>query len=70
MQLIIDRFEGEFAVCEDANKNIVNIKREVIPKEAKEGDVLVQEKDTYVIDYNNVKARKKYIEELTNDLWE
>ena len=32
MQLIIDRFEGEFAVCEDANKNIVNIKREVIPK--------------------------------------
>ena len=70
MLLVIDRFEGVFAVCEDENKNIVNIKREIVPKEAKEGDILVQEKDKYVIDYNSVKARKKYIKELTNDLWE
>ena len=44
MLLVIDRFEGDFAVCEDANKNIVNIKREIVPKEAKEGDILVQER--------------------------
>lgn len=70
MQLIIDRFEGNFAVCEDENKNIVNIKKEVIPKDAKEGDILVLKENKYIVDYIKTENRKKYIESLTKDLWE
>lgn len=70
MQLVIDRFEGNFVVCEDENKNIVNIKKEDIPKEVKEGDILVEKNGKYVIDYVKIKDRKKYIEDLTKDLWE
>lgn len=70
MKLIIDRFEGKFAVCEDENKKLINIKKEDIPKEAKEGDVLVLVEHRYVIDYTNTENRKKYIEVLTKDLWE
>ena len=70
MQLIIERFEGNFAVCEDENKNIINIKKADIPKEAKEGDILVMFNDKYVIDYAKTENRKKYIGVLTKDLWE
>lgn len=70
MKLIIDRFEGKFAVCEDENKKLINIKKEDIPKEAKEGDILVLVEHRYVIDYTNTENRKKYIEVLTKDLWE
>ena len=70
MQLIIERFEGNFAVCEDENKNIINIKKEEIPEDAKEGDILVLEKNKYIVDYTETQNRKKYIQELTKDLWE
>ena len=70
MQLIIDRFEGDFAVCEDANKNIINIKKKNLPKEAKEGSIVLIKEDKYFIDYDKTKNRQKYIENLTNNLWE
>ena len=34
MRLVIDRFEGAYAVCEDENKNIVNILKARLPKDA------------------------------------
>ena len=40
MSYIIDRFEGSFAVCEDENGSMVNIKLTDIKGRPKEGDVI------------------------------
>jgi len=50
MQLIIDRFEGQMAVCEKPDRTMINIALGKLPKEAKEGDVLIIEGDTIAID--------------------
>lgn len=39
-ELIIDRFEGDFALCEDDNLNMVIINRLLIPSHAREGAVI------------------------------
>ncbi|HBM75246.1 MAG TPA: DUF3006 domain-containing protein [Clostridiaceae bacterium] len=69
MKVIIDRFEGKFAVCEKENREMVNIERCKIPVKAREGDVLDIVKDKITIDVEETKKRKKEIEELTKDLW-
>ena len=40
MKLIIDRFEGEYAVCEKKNRRMINIHKIKLPSEAREGDVV------------------------------
>ena len=40
MKIIIDRFEGGFALVELEDKRIINMPQELIPKNAQEGDVL------------------------------
>lgn len=70
MELIIDRFEEEYAVCEDKNKKILNINKSKIPKQAKEGDIIIYRDGRYILDKGKTLNRKKYIEELTKDLWE
>lgn len=63
MKLIIDRFEGNFAVVELEDGSTVDIPKKVIPKGAKEGDVLVIKIDT--AETNRGKERiKKMMEDL------
>ncbi len=38
--LIIDRFEGDWAIIEDGNKTF-NLPRKLLPKGAREGDVIL-----------------------------
>ncbi len=45
-ELVLDRFEGDFAVCEDLNLNMVNIHKELIPIDAPEGAVLLVDCNT------------------------
>ncbi|MBE6067445.1 MAG: DUF3006 domain-containing protein [Clostridium lundense] len=66
MKVIIDRFEGDFAVCEKENKTMIDIPKEILPEEAKEGDVL---NINICIDTEETENRKKVIEELTKDIW-
>ena len=40
MQLIIDRFEGDFAVCEYEKGKTLDLPTALLPADAKEGDVL------------------------------
>jgi len=61
--LIIDRFEGEFAVVE-TDTGFVNIPRSDIPAAAKEGDVL-----ELVIDGTNTDARREYIDDMMDQLF-
>ena len=66
MKVIIDRFEGDFAVCEKEDKTMVNIDMRILPEKVKEGDVLNIE---IKVDEEETEKRKKVIEELTRDLW-
>lgn len=62
---IIDRFEGDWAVIEYGDKTF-NFPKELLPKEAKEGDVL---KFDVKIDEEETEKRKKIINELIDDLF-
>ena len=70
MKIIIDRFEGNYAVCEKEDTTMINIERNKIPIEAKEGSVLSVTEDGVTIDEEETKSRKKNIKELTKDLWQ
>lgn len=70
MKIIIDRFEGNYAVCEKEDRTMINIEKNKIPIEAKEGSVLSITEDGITIDEEDTKSRRKDIEELTKDLWQ
>ena len=64
MKVIIDRFEGNYAVVEIDVGKFVNIPKILLPN-AKEGDVIKMEKDK-----KETKNRKKNIQKLMNDVFE
>ncbi|CDF12343.1 putative uncharacterized protein [Mycoplasma sp. CAG:776] len=64
MKVIIDRFEGEYAVVELEVGKFVNMPKELVP-DAHEGDVI-----NIFIDEKETKRRKEHISELMNDLFE
>ena len=67
--LIIDRFEGEYAVIEDG-KTTFNVLKKNLPNNAKVGDVVVSiEENKFVIDEKITSERKKNIERIALDLW-
>ena len=63
MKVIIDCFEGDFAVVETEDKTMVNIPKVLVP-DAKEGDVISIEIDTEATD-----ERKKKIGKMMDQLW-
>ncbi len=69
MKVTIDRFEGEYAVCEKPDRTMFNIPKTKLPVGAKEGDILVIDGDSITIDFGGTAARKKNIQKLMNDLW-
>lgn len=69
MKVVIDRFEGIYAVCEKDDRTMMDIKRINLPQGAKEGDVLIIVNNEISIDAAETEKRKKEIEELTTDLW-
>ena len=69
MEVTIDRFEGNFAVCEKADRTMIDIPKEKIPPKAKEGDILIIEGDSIKIDAGGTARRKKSIDNMMNDLW-
>lgn len=71
MKLIVDRFEGDFAVCEkQKDGKMINILKDKLPKNIKEGDYLRITDQEVIIDYDKRKAREEKIKNLMDDLWE
>jgi hypothetical protein len=70
MRVIIDRFEGKFAVCETEDKAMINIEISRLPLGCKEGDVLGLENGKIIIDNISTSERQKHIEKITKGLWE
>jgi len=65
MRVIIDRFEGDYAVVELEDRSTVNLPRSLVPPGAKEGDVLLIE-----IDRSATEERRKRIQRLMEELWQ
>lgn len=70
MEVIVDRFEGDYAVCEKPNREMMDIHKEKLPKGVREGDVLTISGDKITINPEKRKAREERIQKLMNDLWE
>ncbi len=64
MKVVIDRFEGSYAVVEINKGKFVNLPKELVP-DAKEGDVIV-----ITIDQDETEMRKEHVKELMNQLFE
>ncbi|WP_278294239.1 DUF3006 domain-containing protein [Caloranaerobacter azorensis] len=66
----MDRFEGDYAVIELENLEVINILKDNLPQNAKEGDVVVIKDNKYYIDIEETRRRNKQIEEFFKDLFE
>jgi hypothetical protein len=67
--LVVDRFEGGFAVCEQEGGSMVDVERKLLPDDTTEGDVVRVESGVYVIDSAATTERRNRIASLVRDLW-
>ena len=62
--LVIDRFEGKYAICEDAEQKYFAIETAELPPEAKEGSVLlISDEGTLSLDAAETERRRKEMAE-------
>lgn len=64
MRVIIDRFEGDFAIVETEDKVLINMPVQLIPSEAKEGAVIMIEHDQL-----ETQKRRAEIKALMDSVW-
>ncbi len=69
MSLCIDRFEGEYAICEDENRRTFRIPRTLLSPQSREGDVLLQTKEGYQVDREQTKCRREQAAKLQRRLF-
>ena len=69
MKIIIDRFEGDYAVCEKENSEMLDIEKHKLPLGAKEGDVIIISEGSIKIDEIETRNRKEKIQNLMDSLW-
>ena len=72
--VIVDRFEGEYAVCELSDKEKgttrILIEKTKLPCDVKEGDILAVEGNSYVVLKEETKKRRNKIIGLSDSLFE
>lgn len=70
MKVVIDRFEGKFAVCEKEDRKMINILKDKVPSGAGEGTVLnLYDNGKIEIDIEETEKQAKKIEKLMKDLF-
>lgn len=69
-EYIVDRFEGDYAILEMENSNLINVNKNDIIGEVKEGDILIKKDNIYYIDKEKTEFRKKKINDMMKGLWE
>ncbi|HRY12737.1 MAG TPA: DUF3006 domain-containing protein [Syntrophomonadaceae bacterium] len=66
---IIDRFEGRWAIVE-IDGEMKSIRRQLIPPEAREGDVLVLVRRRWQVDREATAKLRQEVERLADEVWE
>jgi hypothetical protein len=64
-RVVIDRFEGDFAVVELPNRNMIDVPKALLPDEAVEGDII-----EIRIDRDEAKNQEVQIKGLMDEVWE
>lgn len=59
--MILDRFEGEYAICELSTNVFTQIKKSLVAEEAREGDVLKPCGERYAVDVEETAKRRARI---------
>lgn len=59
MYVSIDRFEGDFAICECEDFKIIKILKNKLPSNAHEGDILNMDGDNCFVDVDLTLNKKK-----------
>lgn len=67
--LIVDRIEEHCIVCEDSKGELINIYKNQVEGNPKEGEVLIKGHNKYHIDIEATKRRKAEIDELMKGMW-
>lgn len=70
MKVIVDRFEGEYALCEKEDRTMMDVPKKDLPVGVKEGDVLVIGDGSIIIDSSETERRKENINKMMDKLWE
>ena len=69
-KLIIDRFEGTYAICEDQEKKMFAISLNALPQGAKPGDVLqISGAGELSVDQEETQRRRKKMADLQSKLF-
>ena len=68
--LIVDRLEGEYAVCENSDTlEYKKLPKVLLPRGVQEGDCIIEEKGEYKIDALLTLQRRKMIQGKLKDLY-
>ncbi len=70
MKVVVDRFEGKYAIFEKENKDMIQIEKNKLPTGVKEGTVLRIQSDKITIDTAKTKKAEQDIKELMDGLWD
>ena len=70
MQYIIDRIEGNLAVCERADGRFEDISLEQLPKGAREGSVLLFQDGAWALDLKAERERRQRLFEKQDSLFQ
>ena len=66
----IDRFEGNFAVCENKETNeMINIEKSLLPENCKEGDIIKLENGVYILDKQSTITEQNKIKNMVTNLF-
>ncbi|NLN81107.1 MAG: DUF3006 domain-containing protein [Clostridiales bacterium] len=68
MKYSIDRFEGEFAVLQDDERNSMDVLRSLLPDNARQGDVVIFEDEKWRIDAEETSTRRDRVKKLQQRL--
>ena len=70
MRLVIDRFEGEYAICEKDDRSMHLVLQSLLPEGAKEGSCLQYDGIAYTIDETAEAVTRERIKRKMDSLWE
>lgn len=69
MRYIVDRIENEFAVCEDENKEIVNMPIKELPSNITEKSIIDYIDNKYIINDEEQLKREETIKQKMDSVW-
>jgi len=69
MKLTIDRIEGEVVICENSQKEMLELPLHIFPVGVKEGDVVNYIEGTIMADHESTSLQKKKMAEKMNRLF-